>query len=150
MTAHLLGKLLVTLQFGLLAVLLALCVVQAATHSFGPVAFIFWMASVALGLWALSVNRPGNFNIRPEPKAEGDLVRTGPYRWVRHPMYTSVLLLAAGASVWLADVKGGVLWLALLAVLIVKASLEERWLVQHYPDYVNYQKSTWRLVPKLY
>jgi protein-S-isoprenylcysteine O-methyltransferase Ste14 len=110
----------------------------------------FWLASLALGLWTLSANRPGNFNIQPEPKAHGHLVTSGPYRWVRHPMYGSVLLLAAGASAWLMSLTGAVLWLVLLAVLIAKARLEEQWLVQRYPTYVQYQQGTWRLVPWIY
>lgn len=150
MNPHRFGKLLVTLQFGLIAALAVLCAPQTTEQLPGQVSIVFWLASVILGLWTLSANRPGNFNIRPEPRSEGHLIMTGPYRWIRHPMYTSVLLLAAGASTWLADLTGVVIWLALLAVLIAKARLEERWLVLRYPDYQTYRKGTWRLVPGLY
>lgn len=150
MNPHRLGKLLVALQFGLLAVLAVLCFPLATEQPPGQVSVALWFASAILGLWTLSANRPGNFNIRPEPRTEGHLVQTGPYRWIRHPMYTSVLLLAAVASAWLANLNGVVLWLALLAVLIAKASLEERWLVQRYPDYQAYRKGTWRLVLGIY
>jgi protein-S-isoprenylcysteine O-methyltransferase Ste14 len=150
MNSHQLGKLLVALQFGLLAAMAALCMPHATEQAPGLSSWWLWLASVALGLWTLSTNHPGNFNIRPEPKAQGHLVTTGPYRWVRHPMYGSVLLLAAGASAWLMNLTGAVLWLALLGVLIAKAYLEERWLVQRYPQYAEYQRSTWRLVPGVY
>lgn len=62
-------------------------------------------------------------------------------------MYGAVLLLAAGATAWLANFIGGSLWLVLLAVLIAKANLEEQWLMARYPDYANYRRRTWRLVP---
>lgn len=150
MNPHRLGKLLVTLQFGLLAALSALCLPLATAQPPRQVSVALWLASVLLGLWTLTANRPGNFNIRPEPRPEGHLVMNGPYRWIRHPMYTSVLLLAAGASAWLADLTGLILWLALLAVLIAKAHLEERWLVVRYPGYPAYRKGTWRLVPGVY
>ena len=65
-------------------------------------------------------------------------------------MYGAVLLLAAGAAAWLANALGVVLWLALLAVLSAKASLEEQWLLNRYPQYANYRLRTWRLVPWIY
>ena len=147
MNPHIFGKLLLVLQFGLLAVLTLLCANHAADQPPGLLPFLMWIASAALGVWTLTVNRPGNFNIRPEPKTEGHLVKTGPYRWVRHPMYSSVLLLAAGASAWLMSLLAAVLWSALLAVLIAKATLEEHWLMQRYPEYASYRAGTWRLLP---
>jgi protein-S-isoprenylcysteine O-methyltransferase Ste14 len=150
MNAHLLGKLLIILQFGLLAVLALLCGSHLASQPPSMASYVLWLASIALGLWTLSANHPGNFNIRPEPKAHGHLVTSGPYRWVRHPMYGSVLMLAAGASAWLMNLTGAVLWLALLGVLIAKAHLEELWLVKRYPQYASYRQRTWRLVPWIY
>ena len=145
-----LGQLWVALQFGLLLVLAGLCVLEAR-HSLPSVwSGGLWLASAVLGLWTLWVNRPGNFNIRPEPHPDGHLVQEGPYRWVRHPMYGAVLLLAAGAAAWLANTTGSALWLALLAVLIAKVKLEEQWLLKHYPQYANYRLRTWRLVPWIF
>ena len=54
--------------------------------------FLILPLGVLLGLWALSSNRLGNFNIRPVPRAGGTLVQQGPYRWIRHPMYASQAL----------------------------------------------------------
>ena len=74
-----------------------------------------------LAVWALAANRPGNFNIRPTPRPGGALVTSGPYRWVRHPMYTSVLMAAAAAAVKSHQIVDSGLWFALLAVLLLKA-----------------------------
>ena len=82
-----------------------------------------------------------------EPHPDGHLVQDGPYRFVRHPMYGSVLLLAAGAAMWLGSVMGWALFLALLAVLMAKARMEERWLEQRYPQYAEYRLRTYCLVP---
>lgn len=150
MNPHTLGKLCVTLQFGLLTALAMLCLKQAAQESPGATTYGLWLASVLVGLWTLSANRIGNFNIRPEPKSDGRLVQHGPYRWVRHPMYLSVLLLAAGAATWLMAAVAWVLWALLLSVLTTKAGLEERWLLQRYPDYADYRQRTWRLLPGVY
>jgi protein-S-isoprenylcysteine O-methyltransferase Ste14 len=147
-----LGSVLVALQFALMALIAWL-----AGPGFvrGPVPVAAWaigLGAVALGLWALSANRPGNFNIRPIPKPGGQLVQTGPYRWIRHPMYTSILLaavaglLGADADQRLAVAAAGA---ALAAVLWVKAGLEERWMVAHHPAYAAYILTTRRFVPGL-
>ena len=144
------GQLWVALQFGLLLTLAGRCLLEARQSLPNVWSWGFWWASAVLSLWTLWVNRPGNFNIHPEPRPDGHLVQEGPYRWVRHPMYGSVLLLAAGAAAWLANAIGVALWLALLAVLIAKARLEEQWLLKRYPEYANYRLHTWRLVPWIY
>ncbi len=145
-----LGQLWVAMQFGLLLALAVLCVLSVRDTLPSVWSWGLWSASAVLGLWTLWVNRPGNFNIRPEPHPDGHLVQEGPYRWVRYPMYGAVLLLAAGAASWLANAVGIALWLALLAVLIAKANLEEQWLLKHYPHYANYRLRTWRLAPWIY
>jgi protein-S-isoprenylcysteine O-methyltransferase Ste14 len=145
-----LGKLYVAQQFGLLLALAALCAVHLRGALPGVATWLLWLASGVLGLWTLSVNRLGNFNIHPEPRSDGRLVKDGPYQWVRHPMYSAVLLLAAGCSVWLASTAGWVLFAALFAVLIGKASLEEQWLLQRYPGYADYRQRTKRFIRGVY
>ena len=106
-------------------------------------------AGAVVGLWALSANRPGNFNIRPDPKDGGALVCHGPYRHVRHPMYLAVLLFATGVTV---GFDGAWRWLvlALLAVVLhLKARHEERALAARYPDYAAYARRTPALLPFL-
>lgn len=142
-----LGRLLVGMQFGLLG-LMGWRAFAAPAAPGGAVALLL-AASAALALWALTANRPGNFNIRPTPRQGGTLVTHGPYRWVRHPMYTSVLTAAAAAAL---QARGAVdlgLWLALLAVLLVKANVEERALLRRFPEYGAYRSRTKRFLPIL-
>jgi protein-S-isoprenylcysteine O-methyltransferase Ste14 len=109
----------------------------------------------ALGAWTLTANRPGNFNVRPEPKAQGHLVTSGPYRYVRHPMYLAVLVIAAGFAIGYSDTghwRGvdaarAALWLALALVLHLKADVEERELRAKYPQYADYARRAKRIVP---
>jgi protein-S-isoprenylcysteine O-methyltransferase Ste14 len=149
---HLTGLALVLLQFALIGAIAwragpSFLALQAST-----LAWVVLAAAVALGAWALSANRPGNFNIRPVPKAGGQLVRSGPYAYIRHPMYTAVLL-AGLAGVYGVDIPGrmlvGTAFFALLAVLWVKAGLEERWMAAQHPDYAAYQKESSRFIPWL-
>ncbi len=88
---HRLGTALVALQFALIGGL-ALLALPAFLRGHAPAgAWGVAAAGALLGLWALSCNRPGNFNIRPTPRAGGQLVQRGPYRWIRHPMYSAVM-----------------------------------------------------------
>jgi protein-S-isoprenylcysteine O-methyltransferase Ste14 len=143
------SRLLVALQFALIAALVApwgAPVFGAAAAICGAVAIA---AGFAVGLWALSENRPGNFNVRPEPRPGGRLVTTGPYRFVRHPMYAAVMLFAAGCAIGYGEPWRGALLVALAAVLHVKAGIEERLLAAAHPGYADYARRTPRLVPFL-
>lgn len=110
-----------------------------------------------LGLWALSTNRPGNFNIRPQPRDGAVFVHRGPYRWVRHPMYSALLLFglgaarmaAEGAAGWVISTAGGVAWLALLGVLWLKSAVEEASLLEVFDGYAAYQRHSGRFLPRV-
>ena len=101
-----------------------------------------------LTAWVLAWNRPGNFNIRPEPKAGASLVMGGPYRRMRHPMYSALLLVMAAGVAASPDAPRALAWLALLLVLHGKAGLEERLLLARWPQYAGYRARTWRFIPK--
>ncbi len=144
------GSTLVVLQFSLIAVVGAFAA-PAFVRGQAPVGA--WVASgggLLLMGWAVYCNRPGNFNIHPAPRVGGQLVQQGPYRWVRHPMYTAVFACALGC-VWARP--SGAVWLsaaALVIVLAIKAALEERWMLTAHSDYAAYRAHTWRFVPGLY
>jgi len=141
------GRLLVVLQFGLLALLGWRALTAVSAISVQVVCLLAF--SGLLALWALAANRPGNFNIRPTPRHGGTLITSGPYRWIRHPMYTSVLLATAGAARKSFEPADALLWFALLGVLLGKAAIEERALARRFPDYQGYRVRTTRFVPWL-
>ncbi|MDH4060304.1 MAG: DUF1295 domain-containing protein [Aquincola sp.] len=144
------GPLLVTLQFVLLALLAWQALARLANSPVPLGAATCAAAGVLLGVWAVSTNRPGNFNIRPQPREGGRLIEQGPYRWIRHPMY-SALLLAGLAAAWIAATARG--WAALLAlavVLAIKAGVEEAAMLEAHAGYRDYRQRTKRFVPGLY
>lgn len=110
--------------------------------------WLFLAAGAAIALWALVHNRPGNFNVHPEVKHNATLIQSGPYKWVRHPMYTSLIVgcfgvvLATPEQSW----KWGI-WGVLVLTLAWKSVLEERFLKCVFHQYVRYQATTWRLIP---
>jgi protein-S-isoprenylcysteine O-methyltransferase Ste14 len=149
MNPKLLGNLLVSIQFGALTMLALLAWGAWLTAIDHTATWLLWALSGVMGLWALSANRPGNFNIHPTPHRSGRLIQHGPYRWIRHPMYTSVLLFGA-ALVWVTQSLGAwLLWVLLAGALLSKALLEERWMTQKHPDYAAYLARSRRFIPYL-
>ena len=86
----------------------------------------------------------------PYPRDGAELIQTGPFRLVRHPMYGGGLVLALG---WALVVRG---WLtlgyvlALFVLLDLKSRREERWLAQRHPGYAAYQQRVRKLIPFVY
>jgi protein-S-isoprenylcysteine O-methyltransferase Ste14 len=85
----------------------------------------------------------------PIPKEDGELVTAGLYRYVRHPIYTGVLMAGAGLVVVQASLAHLVGWAALWGVLTLKALGEERMLTEKYDGYAEYSKKTGRFFPQL-
>ncbi len=119
-------------------VLIGCLVIPGGLFSVTPAGVILVVGGFLLGIWALTVNRPGNFRIMPEVKEGARLIRSGPYRWVRHPMYVAVLLGTLGLLLCQFTWFRLLAWLALAAVLAVKAGREERLLTLQFPDYEDY------------
>jgi protein-S-isoprenylcysteine O-methyltransferase Ste14 len=116
-----------------------------------------WLAGVGLALFALGLafaiwarrHIGRNWGTPMSWKNEPELVTSGPYRFVRHPIYAGILLAGVGSTVALS-------WLWLTAVLlaavyfIYSATVEERYLTEQFPaDYPAYKRSTKMLVPFL-
>jgi len=86
----------------------------------------------------------------PYPKDDGQLIQTGVYGFIRHPIYCGVFALALG---WALVVCGPltVLYAVLLLLFLdVKSRREERWLSAKFPAYADYQKRVRKLIPFVY
>lgn len=105
---------------------------------------------VLVGLYTLLHNRPGNFAIYPEPKERACLVTTGPYRWVRHPMYLAVLLFMLGIALYNGTWINAVAMVTLFLALWGKMIREERYLHRHFDGYGDYACRCKRLIPFLF
>jgi protein-S-isoprenylcysteine O-methyltransferase Ste14 len=138
-------RLLVTGQFALLLALLW----PLAPGPLWWMALPLLLAAAWLGVWALWVNRPGNFNIIPAVAPHARLITFGPYRLVRHPMYMSVLLWGAGCVLLHYDPRQLLLWCLLTGVLVLKIRCEERHLVRRFPGYIKVM-ARYRLMPKIW
>lgn len=78
------------------------------------------------------------------------LVTTGPYRWIRHPFYVGLLLLALTCSLLAANWFMAFAGLVVFVLLGIRSAIEERKLAERFGDeYLAYQARTGRLLPRL-
>jgi len=86
-----------------------------------------------------------------ESSADQRVISTGPYAWVRHPMYAAALVMLLGIPLALGSSWGVLLVLALVPLLIWRLMEEEFFLVNHLPGYREYQGSVrYRLLPLIW
>ncbi|GEM_PF-205669 len=134
---------LVILQFALLFVLIGNMHLDISCL----LCIILYVISSSLGIWAIITMKIGNFNIVPDVKPNSILVTEFPYKFIRHPMYTSVLLFSLGMMLSAYSSFTLSIWLILLVVMFVKAKYEESLLIEKFPDYEKYCANTKAFIP---
>ena len=108
-------------------------------------------AGLAIRVWALTTL--GKFFTMPITlRSDHELVRNGPYRWIRHPAYTGGFLTAVGLPIILGTPAGTIVTvLACLTAYAYRIQIEEAVLLSRFGEtYQAYRASTWRLLPGLY
>lgn len=145
---------LVLIQFVLFAVIGASAVLiptekDAIQWALGGIGAV---GGAIIGLLAITehgrVNKGGP-NVVPTPNQNADLITSGLYKRIRHPIYTGVLLVAFGITIWHGHVITMVATIFLVGLLTYKSLYEEEMLMEQYPDYGQYRRRTGRFFPKL-
>ena len=111
------------------------------------------MALAVLGLAiavfsVIHLNR--SLTVFPTPKKGAELIESGLYRWVRHPIYTGIILLVFGYAAGTGSVHKPIIALCLLLLFYLKSTYEEKQLLKQYPTYADYSRRTGRFFPKLF
>lgn len=101
-------------------------------------------------LAASALGRLGAFTIFPRPLEDGSLVRTGPFRLVRHPVYLGLVAAGLGAALSQRTPSTLVATAILFVILDLKRRREEAWLSERYPEYAAYRARTKGLIPFVY
>jgi protein-S-isoprenylcysteine O-methyltransferase Ste14 len=109
--------------------------------------FIIQIAGVMLGIWAIVIMSAKNTNITPLVKQDAHLVTSGPYTFIRHPMYSAVLLTIWPLIIDQYSLLRLMAGLILTIDLIIKMLFEESLLRKHFAGYETYMKETKRLIP---
>jgi len=109
------------------------------------------IAGLAVAIAAiLELRRGSALTPMPMPMPASDLVVTGPYARVRHPIYAGLVLASLGWALLRASVPAVLATVALALILDVKRRREEAWLAARFPDYEAYRRRTAALVPRIY
>ena len=107
---------------------------------------VLCVAGVGLAIWARSC-LGSNWSPRPSAKVGHELVTSGPYRLVRHPIYTGMLVALLGTTLD-AGAIGIVVFLFAAAILISRVPVEERLMLRLFPEqYPQYRNRTKALIP---
>ncbi|WP_321950746.1 methyltransferase family protein [Paraburkholderia bannensis] len=119
----------------------------------GPVQFAGFATVVAgllFSVWA-RVHLGANWSVSVTLKDGHELIRSGPYALVRHPIYTGCLVALVGSALIGETWRGAVGVVLIFASLAFKVRVEENWLTGHFGDaYARYRREVAALIPGIY
>lgn len=119
-------------------------------HDIGFLSFLLMIASFFLVTWSVLTMQKSKLKIFPEPSPDAILVKEGPYKYIRHPMYTSVLLGCIGLILIDFNLIRLIVFSILFFDLLFKLEWEEKMLLQKFAGYQDYCKSTHKLIPLIF
>jgi protein-S-isoprenylcysteine O-methyltransferase Ste14 len=133
----------------LMALALGGLAVRGAFFSLQPVAIMAEVAAVALMIWARLTFGHRSFHAAANPTA-GGLITTGPYRFIRHPIYAAVCLLGWSGILAHWSLINVLLGALLFVGAVGRMLCEERLIIEAYPEYRDYAHATKRMVPYIF
>ena len=152
MTKRLKGNLLVLGQFVLIALLILVPNSGLNTGVFSTFLVAISLTAMFLGFVILAFSALAlgkSLTPHPMPGKNAVLVTDGLYRFVKHPIYSGIILLAFGLTIAGGFFPHSIFFIALVLLLNYKARFEEKLLASTYAGYAEYSKKTGRFIPRL-
>ena len=112
--------------------------------------YIVMSIGVLIGLWAILVMQKSHLTIMPDYVPGSRLIKSGPYKFIRHPMYLAVIVFCTSLVINEFSVLRIGILLFLILTLLVKIEYEEKQLIAGYDEYLIYTQRTKKLIPLLY
>ena len=132
----------------LLVVALVGLVIQSSAIATGLFSITVQLLAVILMVWARMTFGRRSFHAAADP-TEGGLVTTGPYAYIRHPIYASILYFIWAGTFSHLSVLNIILAIVGTVGVSVRIYSEEHLLLLRYPEYTNYAVRTKRVIPYL-
>jgi len=130
---------------GMVAALVMLLITRSL-FSRSWIVISFQAMAVLLFFWARITFGRRSFHLQANP-TEGGLVTTGPYRYIRHPIYAAMCLLAGAGAAAHPSWTSALLFAVMLGCALLRIYCEETLISQRYPDYKQYSSTTARMIP---
>ncbi len=120
----------------------------SASTIVAPIGVLLCIGGIGLAVWA-RVHLGRNWSPAPALKEGHELITSGPYTLIRHPIYTGVILAVLGSTAtspeWL------IMFVLVVGMLVRRVHVEERLMAEQFPyQYSEYKKRTWALIPYIW
>lgn len=131
------------------AAIVILCVTDRAFCLEIPL-FSVQVASIILLIWTWIHLHPGKFHILPDVMKDAKLITTGPFRFIRHPMYLGLFLYLLPLVIEYFSYLRLAVLIIFVINMIIKMYYEEKLMLLKFPQYAEYMKHSKRIVPYIY
>lgn len=115
-------------------------------NDIGLVAFVLGLVILSMAIYGLRKS----LSPFPSPRKNAVLIQHGIFKYIRHPIYTSLLLCTFGWPLYSNSIFRMIIFTALALLFQIKSNFEESLLMNRFKDYQQYKKITGKFFPKIY
>ena len=110
------------------------------------IGIFFSVAGIIISLASVAALNT-NLSAFPTPKKSAELIKSGIYKYIRHPIYSGILFFTFGFSMYSENTLRLIIFFMLLVLFRFKAAYEEKLLLDKFPGYAAYKKVTGMFLP---